>query len=59
MSNILLSRPDVRMLYGTACTINHHDQNKTDSKSCFILLIGNKIHGDIVWGEGTEHSSYL
>ncbi len=45
-----MNRSDIRVLYGTACTINHYDKNKTDSKPCFILLIGDKIYGDIVWG---------
>jgi hypothetical protein len=49
----------VRVFYGDATTVNHYDKNETNSKKFFLLLKDDKIHADIIWGEGSEHSSYL
>lgn len=59
MSYILTHRKDIRVLYGDATTINHYDKNETNSRKFFLLIKEDKMHGDIIWGEGSEHSSYL
>lgn len=59
ISYILTHRKDIRVFYGDATTINHYDKNETNSRKFFLLLKEDKLHGDIIWGEGSEHSSYL
>lgn len=59
INHILVSKKDLRIFHGEATTINHYDKNETYSQKFFLLLKGDKLHGDIIWGKGTEHSSYL
>jgi hypothetical protein len=54
-----MNRKDIRIFYGHATTINHYDKNETKSRPFYILLKGSKLHGDIIWGGGSEHSTYL
>lgn len=58
IDHVLTHKPEIVVYSGHAQTINHYDHNETNSQLCYFLLRGNVLHGDVVWGGGTEHSSY-
>jgi len=43
---------------GKGCAVNDFDQNQTRARSFFCVLKGDHLIGDIVWGDGSVHSSY-
>lgn len=53
-----MKRPKVRVFWGKGFTINDYDENLTDCRGFFYILMDDNLIGDIIWGEGSEHSSY-
>ena len=55
----MTQRNDIRTFWAHGTTINDYDQNKTDSQGFFMVLRSSILFGDIIWGGGTEHNTYL
>lgn len=54
-----MKRTNTRVFWGKASTINDFDRNLTTSQGFFYILTDGELQGDIVWGGGSVHNSYV
>jgi hypothetical protein len=48
------------VFWGKGAAINDVDHNLTKARGFYCILKENdQFIGDIIWGDGTEHSSYV
>jgi hypothetical protein len=57
--NELIKTSNTRVFWGKASTINDYDENLTTSQGFFYILTDDVLKGDIVWGGGSVHNSYV
>ena len=55
----LLDRKGWRVFWSKGSTINDYDQNLTESRGFFYIMKDDNLVGDIIWGGGSEHDSYV
>lgn len=52
-------KTDIRVFWAFASTLNDYDENLTKSRPFFYILDSDVLKGDVIWGGGTQHDSYV